>query len=331
MNTNETTIAAALLPAYQSASGLKITKTEAKQLMKPFPEKEIEIMANGSIFLPHIFLSERLNQVFGPCAWSLVEVSKKINEDEGHVMADYVLLIRKCYVGQASGEFNTSAMEASGQAKLSDALEATKGSALRRICKQLSCGNELWKPEYIEKWQSKYAETFVQGQETLWRKKGAKVTFSEGSDTPQVKAKKPKANEELKHVMLQLLSTQGNANVLQYALVKGILKAGQQLEEWPLDKVAIGEAEIRKLQLEIQEHFAPAKEAMNWKTFEIPFGGMKGKKLSELPKEDVSAYWTAFDEAQTINAPTIKKYPQFKIALDEAALHYGFQKLKGSA
>lgn len=328
MNTTETTIAAALLPAYQAASKLKITKTEAKALMRPFNERDIEILESGAIILPHIFMSERLNQVFGPCAWSLIETGKKIDEDLQRVWADYILIIRGCYVGQASGEFTVEALEGG---KMSDALEATKASALRRICKQLSCGNELWKPEFIEKWQAKYAETRPAGDTVTWHKKGAKVTFSEGSDAPKVKDKKPKANENFRHIMLEMLSTQGNANVLQYALVKGILQPNQNLQDWPLDKVAITEQEIRKLQIAIQEHFAPAQQALNWKTFEIPFGGMKGQKLSDVAPEAVAGYWSAFDEKNTINAPTIKKYPEFKKALDEAALHYNFQDLKGKS
>lgn len=327
MNTTETTIAAALILAYQNASGLKISKQEKKELMKPFPDKEVEIAANGSIFIPHIYLSERLNQVFNPCAWSLVEVSKKINEDEGHVWADYILLVRKCYVGQASGEFKVDAM--GGQGKVSDALEATKGSALRRICKQLSCGHELWKPEYIERWQSKFAETRAEGSEVVWQKKGAKVTFKEGSDAPTVKTKKPKANEELKHVMLECLKTQGASNVLQFALVKGILKPNQTLEDWPLESVAIGETEIRKLQLQVQEHFAPAQQALNWKTVKIPFGGAEGKALGECDKETVSGYWSSFTDKLFPSA--VKKHPEFKIALEEAGRFYNFQDVKGKA
>ena len=135
-------------------------------------------------------------------------------------------------------------------------------------------------------------------------------------------AKKPIADENLRHVMLQCLSTQGNENVLKYAIAEKILKAGQSLEEWPLDQVAIGEGQIRTLQTKIAAHFAakaPAKSS--WQDFKIPFGKDECKPLGSLRKIAVLSYWT------DLTSPALlKAHPEFRKALDAAGRYFKFEK-----
>ena len=81
-------ISAALTPAYTNASKLKISKAEIKKLTKPFPQEQIEIRPDGAIFLPHIYLSQRLNEVFSPGGWSLICREHYHEEESGEVQAE---------------------------------------------------------------------------------------------------------------------------------------------------------------------------------------------------------------------------------------------------
>src|SRR5437899_3215444 len=57
-------VSEALLPAYQKASTLELTDAEIEALMAPFPDSAVEIRPHdGLIYLPHINISDRLNQV----------------------------------------------------------------------------------------------------------------------------------------------------------------------------------------------------------------------------------------------------------------------------
>ena len=236
----------------------------------------------------------------------------------------HVLIIRGSVIGESVDEFILNPLET---AKYGDALEATAAKALRKICgKRLSCGSQVWQPDYCAKWQEKFAESVaLEGGGTAWKKKGSKLSLDSLNETPVAKPSRPKADENLRHVMLQILGTQGNENVLKFAVAEGILKDGQTLDEWPLEAVAVGEREIRQLQIKIQKFFAKAPEAGDWKSFEIPFGGMKGKKLGELSREDVAGYWDVVCEDGSAIG---NKHPAFKNALDEAGKVLNLQRLK---
>lgn len=327
-DTRAAEITACLRPAYENASRLKITKAEAKQLTKPFPDQVIEIRAHdGAIFLPHIFISQRLNDVFGPGAWSLVCREHYFDEDARMIYAEHVLLIRGCAVGEAVGEHSFNAL---ANEKYGDALESTAAEALRRICgKRLSCGNQLWQPDFCEKWQKKYAETFsgevFNGRETikaaLWRKKGSKTNLNE-SETPTPRAKKYEPTEDDKFLMLQCLSTLPKEQVLKFAVEQKILAAGQTLKDWPLEKVVAGEVGIRKLQTQIISSFPSAKpEVKIWQNFEVPFGSLKGKKLGELPAEEIAAYWEVRKDIPA-------SYANFQTALEDAGKFHHLTKIK---
>jgi hypothetical protein len=331
-DTRAAEITACLKPAYENASRLKITKAEAKQLTKPFPDHVIEIRSNdGAIFLPHIFLSQRLNEVFGPGAWSLICREHYHDEEARMIYAEHVLIIRGCFVGEAVGEHSFNALEGE---KYGDGLESTAAEALRRICgKRLSCGNQLWQPDFCEKWQKKYAETFAgeisNGREiikaALWRKKGAKSTLNE-SETPTPRTKKYQPTEDDKFLMLQCLSSLPKDQVLKFAIEQKIIGFAQELEAWPLDKVVAGEVAIRKLQTQIIGSFPSAKpEPKSWQETEIPFGSMKGKKLGELAKDVLAGYWEAMSTA------TITGQDDFKKALSDAAKFHHLTKLKQSS
>lgn len=315
-STRAAEINAALLPAYANASKLKMSKAEIKKLTKAFQQEQIEIRPDGAIFIPHIFISQRLNEVFAPGGWSLICREHYLEEDACEIQAEYILIVRGCFIGEEVGEqaFNQVSD------KYSDALACIAAKALRRICGlKFSCGNQLWQPVFVEKWKAKFAESYRDGEELVWRKKG-KEALSELSETAQPRNKKSKVDDDMRHVMLQCLSTQGNDNVLKYALEKKILKKGETLNDWPLKKVAVGERAIRELQNEIQKFFNPEPNIKSWRDVPMPFGSMKGKKLGELDKEVVAGYFDGIDQ--------LKGHDDFKTAMKEAAAHFNITDMK---
>jgi hypothetical protein len=332
-NSRAQEVAASLMPAYQKASRLRITKSEAKKLTKPFPDKDVEIRPdNGALYLPHILLSQRLNETFSPGSWALICRAHEYIEDAQMIRAEHILLIKGCFVGEAVGEhkFNSLAGE-----KYGDGLEATAAEALRRICgKRLSCGNQLWQPVYCSTWQTKFAETFQadvyergENRKVLrWRKKGSVGTVEALSETPLPAAVKWTATDDDRFVMLQCLSTVGKANVLKFAIAEGILKEGQTLEDWPLDQVPNGERGIRALETRIAAKFAPQPVKIEWQDALVPFGSMKGKRLGEVEKSVLAGYWEAFD-GQNVNKSN-PVHVAFKKALDSAAKHFNLTKPK---
>lgn len=145
----------ALKPAYEKASTLELTDGEVEALMAPFPDHVVDIRPHdGLIYISHIHISNRLNKVFKPGKWALVRRWEKF--EAGTMYAEYVLLIRGCFVGEAIG--GHPYIPSNPKQNYSDALEATAGEALRRIAgKRLSCGSQVWEGDYAKDWVAKYA------------------------------------------------------------------------------------------------------------------------------------------------------------------------------
>lgn len=306
----------ALAPAYKNASKLKISKSEAKQLMKPFPDSSVEIRPHdGLIYLAHTFLSERLNQVFMPGNWSLICRRHWADENISTVYGEHILIIRGCFAGEAIGEFLYHPLSQ----RFGDALEATKAEALRRCCKQLSCGTQVYKPDYIAKWKKKFAVIEGIGQDQVWTKKGAVRTLDSeiimpGMPSARQKPAKEQATEDSRHIMLQILCAEcGNDNVLKYAIANAVIKAGQKLEDWPLEKVAITEGEVKAMTERVKKFLQTDKPEVSWQQVEVPFGSRKGKKLGDLDKKTIWEYCKDF-----VPVKDNQTHLAFRKALDEA-------------
>lgn len=148
-------VSQALEPAYARASTLELTDAEIDALMAPFPDAIVDIRPHdGLIYISHIHISNRLNKIFRPGKWCLICRRHWL---EGTTMyGEYVLLIRGCFVGESIGGHPYVA--SNPKTNYSDALEATAGEALRRICgKRLSCGSQVWEPDYAKHWVATFA------------------------------------------------------------------------------------------------------------------------------------------------------------------------------
>lgn len=155
----------ALAPAYAKASTLELTDAEVALLMAPFPDSAVDIRPHdGLIFISHIHISDRLNAVFKPGKWALL--CRRHWLEGGTLYGEYVLLIRGCFVGESVGGHQYQPNNP--KTNYSDSLESTAAEALRRIAgKRLSCGSQVWRKDYAEKWVAANAEQ-VGGK---WRKR----------------------------------------------------------------------------------------------------------------------------------------------------------------
>lgn len=172
-----TEVSEALTSAYQRASTLELTDEEAAALMAPFPDDAVSIRPHdGLIYIEHIEISDRLNHIFRPGQWCLIRRREWYDQNSSCVYGEYVLVIRGCYVGESVGGHPFVAKNP--KTNYSDALEATAAEALRRIAgKRLSCGSQVWRRSYADRWVRENAESYEgrdhQGRaKTLWRRKG---------------------------------------------------------------------------------------------------------------------------------------------------------------
>lgn len=149
-------VSEALLPAYQKASTLELSDTEVEALMAPFQDSVVEVRPHdGLLYIPHIHVSDRLNKIFKPGKWALVRRREWFDADSSTMFGEYVLVIRGCYVGESVGGHPYA--KNNPKVNFSDVLESTAAEALRRICgKRLSCGSQVWNPEYCRQWEQKY-------------------------------------------------------------------------------------------------------------------------------------------------------------------------------
>lgn len=147
-------VSQALEPAYAKASQLELTDAEIAALTEPFPDSAVEIRPHdGLIYIPHIEISNRLNKVLKPGKWALV--CRRHWLENSVMYGEHVLLIRGCFVGESVGGHPYVA--SNPKTNYSDSLESTAAEALRRICgKRLSCGSQVWVPEYARQWVAKY-------------------------------------------------------------------------------------------------------------------------------------------------------------------------------
>ncbi len=255
----------ALLPAYQKAGTLDLTDSEVEALTALFPDELVEIRPHdGLIYLPHIHISNRLNKVLKPGKWTLIQRRHWL---EGNVMyGEYVLVIRGCLVGESVG--GHPYQPNNPKVNYSDTLESTAAEALRRIAgKRLSCGSQVWEPEYARQWVANHAHQ-VGGK---WQKKGTNTPSKTVS--PQFKAQTPaqsvkvpekpvsaprpipvEATKEQRDKMIALIESEGPDAIqkaLGYFIEVGALLPNEKLSDLPFYWVPTMASQMRDLGMKI--------------------------------------------------------------------------------
>jgi hypothetical protein len=142
---------------YIGALGLvevKLTTEEEIVLQRPVQFNDVLVKPTGQPYLSHPTYTKWLNDAFGRTGWGLTPASKAIAgqpDDRGRVtiVQSYVLYIHGKPVAFAMGEHEYHATNA--EQTYGDALEATNASALRRCCKRLGIGLELWDKTFLNR------------------------------------------------------------------------------------------------------------------------------------------------------------------------------------
>lgn len=153
-----------LADAYKKAGKLKITDHQAETLQKPFPDDAIRRGAKGDdslLYIEHAHFRERLNEVFGPTRW--VPVVRRMwpedfrtakGEAATRVYAEVVMVINGCYAGEAVGAMVY--YPTNPKSDYSEAAEGAQSEAIRRICKSLGIGLQVYHKDFCEQWMKKH-------------------------------------------------------------------------------------------------------------------------------------------------------------------------------
>jgi hypothetical protein len=180
-------LSAMIMQQYQNASSLVLTPAESEKLLATINEDDVNIRPDGLIYLPHIFVRERLNRSLGVGQWALIE--NRVVEKDGTYMFDGSLYIRGCFVSRAIGEMQYH--ENNSKMSIATVYEGAKSDSLVRNCKDLGIGKECWQPRWSQNWVKKFGVKVwrdKQGRnktgEFQWRHIDSLPFYDEGSPAP---------------------------------------------------------------------------------------------------------------------------------------------------
>ena len=167
--------------AYARASQLKLKKEEWKALTADFPDEAIETRFDGLLYLPHMVLRRRIWSVIEPGEVAEICRERMMRADTQEIAIDLVLLIRGCFAAEAIGTAKYYPSNPKGS--FSDTIESAWSEALRRCCKRLNIGCQVWEPAFIREFQER--------QKTKAGKSGRKYTLKPKEEEPS-----PEIDEE---------------------------------------------------------------------------------------------------------------------------------------
>lgn len=158
-------------------SQLTISKDERHALTKAVnPETEVEVRPDGVVFMPVGCIRQRLDDAFGPGQWAIRQERDPFYDRETEECCyDGSLWVRGVFVSRAVGGCRWQ--PSNRQMNKTDAIEGAKSDCLRRCCKDIGIGRELWTPDWIRNFIAEWADPY-QGSDysgkpkIFWRKKG---------------------------------------------------------------------------------------------------------------------------------------------------------------
>lgn len=343
----------ALLPAYQKASTVTINPEEERKLREPFPDDAVEVRPHdGLLYIPHIMISERLNDAFGVGAWAMIRRWEQMRDSK--VYASWILMVKGAFIGETVTGHQY--VENNPKMDYADALESTRGDAIRRIAaKDLGCGCQVWKPTYCAEWEAKY-RVFSGGK---YHKKRPSDTapkaapVSKPKDVPPSQQETPEEKlarwvEQLKQGDLQLYS-------VLYYIDMGKLLPNEGLEALRVDDVPKTAKEAKAILDEIRYRASQAgtpptsseepptpssqgqaededniayevmgKEWTPWREAIIPFGKNKGKMFGEITKQDLW-WWCCKWEPKPYKGNISEQDAALRVMLDQLKIKYEYK------
>lgn len=145
---------------YNGASTLVLSEKATEILLEPVKDENVDIRPDGLLYLPQVFVRDRLNRAFGVAQWAMMELDLGV---KGKTMSyDGALIVRGKFVSRAMGQADY--IEKNPKHTWPSVKESAKSDCIARCCKDLGIAKELWQPRWCEKWIKKYAVK-------VWRKK----------------------------------------------------------------------------------------------------------------------------------------------------------------
>ena len=154
-----------LANAYANASNLQLTESESKALRAKFEDHMVRGGAKGEdnlLYIQHIHLSDRLNDVLGIGQWTLVKRSQRAEQTKTRdgkplvrIYFEGVLVIRGCFATEAVGVGHYHPNNP--KEDYGSALESSMSDCLTRCCKRLGIGSQTWDKGYTDEWLRKYS------------------------------------------------------------------------------------------------------------------------------------------------------------------------------
>ena len=159
---------------YHGASMLKLSKKEIELLSAPVDEASVNIRPDGLLYLPQVFVREKLNETFGQCGWAWIHLGDKPEGNKLGVVG--ALYVRSHFVAKAVGEADY--YPNSSMSSWPSTWESGKSDSIVRCCKDLGIGKEMWQPRFCETWTAENAikvkVNTKKGLKIWWRRKNAK-------------------------------------------------------------------------------------------------------------------------------------------------------------
>jgi hypothetical protein len=171
----------------QGISECPITDKEAAILRaRADPDAELDIKYDGAVYMPGACLRKRMLDAFGPGRWAMRQEAPIIYDCEtSEIVVDYSLWVKGCYVSRAQAGWTWNPQNA--RMSKSDSIESAQTECLRRLCKNLGVGLELWMPGVAEKWKVTHAESYKNDKgKTCWRRKAGGKPQSAGAGSTGV-------------------------------------------------------------------------------------------------------------------------------------------------
>lgn len=151
---------------------IKLTPEEEAALGRPVNVDDILIKPDGVPYIPWAGYSKWFTSAFGRFGWSVVACGLPKKADN-LVLMPYKLFIHGQPVAITWGEQEYH--PDNKRQTFGDAIESTRGSALRRFAKQFDIGLELWDKVFLAQWKDEHciAVTVERrgDKKTEWRRK----------------------------------------------------------------------------------------------------------------------------------------------------------------
>lgn len=130
-------------------------------LSAPIPELEVQILPTGQPYLPHMAYALWLDKAFGRTGWVLRPMANPRRIEEPSEKGPRIFLQQPfgLYIGgkMAAWAYGVAEYhESNRDQNYGDVLEALQSFGLRRCCKHLRVGHELWNKAWLHAWREKH-------------------------------------------------------------------------------------------------------------------------------------------------------------------------------